>query len=85
MKQIPKTDFIMGMYFAIIIIADYYFKAYHNIETFTIWHLLIISSGYGGYITLRLFTWFIRARAKRIGMEYELDKILSLKKRDKLQ
>lgn len=48
---------------------------------FTFWHFMLISSAYGGYITLRLFTSFQMSLAEKKGMLKEYEEINRLEKK----
>jgi hypothetical protein len=83
MKYINKNDLMMLSLIPVIIMSDWFFKTFYNLETFHFWHVVLISDGYGGYITLRLFTSYQKRLALKKGLSKELDEINRIGKQDK--
>lgn len=73
--RIEKSDIIM-------ILTGIFIGLFHVyvLPAFTFWHFMLISSAYGGYITLRLFTSFQRGLAEKKGMLREYEEINRLEK-----
>lgn len=82
-KIINKHDIVMMMMVPIMYTLQIWSRVYLNTELFTIYHVMLLSACYGGYITLRLFTSLQKRLALKKGLSKELDEINRLEKKDK--
>lgn len=77
------TRFRIEKYDIIMILTALGIGSFHVyvLPAFTFWHFMLISSAYGGYITLRLFAHFQRNLAEKKGMLKEYDEINRIEKK----
>lgn len=72
-RRFCKSDLVMVITGTVIGLLHQYVY-----PLFTFWHFMLLSSAYGGYVTLRLFTAFQEQLAEKKGLlreYYEINKL----------